>query len=205
MSKVLLNMTGFEPTKTEVLMSTGALKDEIQYLRDENASLQSDNESLRERISKVESDNESLEQYTRRNSVRISGIPEELSENTDDIVLKLADKLDVPMTSADIDRSHRVGKPDNQGRTAATSKTRHRDIIVKFATYNARHRLYSMRKELRTTDMNRVFINEDLTRYRSKLLFDARSLVRSTMIEQPIKKVQVRCQICYVNQCLFHY
>ena len=25
------------------------------------------------------------------------------------------------------------------------------------------------------------------------------------MVEQPIKKVQVRCQICYVNQCLFHY
>ena len=25
------------------------------------------------------------------------------------------------------------------------------------------------------------------------------------MVEQPIKKVQMRCQICYVNQCLFHY
>ena len=161
--------------------ATDALKDEIQHLRDENASLQSENESLRERISKVESDNDSLEQYTRRNSVRISGIPEELSENTDGIVLKLAEKLDVPMTSADIDRSHRVGKPDNRGRTAATTKMRHRDIIVKFATYNARHRLYSMRKELRNTDMNKVFINEDLTT--SKLLFDARSLVRSNKLK----------------------
>ena len=95
-----------------------------------------------------------LEQYTRRNSVRISGIPEELSENTDGIVLKLAEKLDVPITSADIDRCHRVGKPDNRGRTAATTKMRHRDINVKFATYNARHRLYSMRKELRNTDIH---------------------------------------------------
>ena len=25
------------------------------------------------------------------------------------------------------------------------------------------------------------------------------------MVEQPIRKAQVRCQICYVNQCLFHY
>ena len=25
------------------------------------------------------------------------------------------------------------------------------------------------------------------------------------MVEQPIKKAQVRCQIGYVNQCLFHY
>ena len=167
--------------------ATDALKDEIQHLRDENASLQSENESLRERISKVESDNDSLEQYTRRNSVRISGIPEELSENTDGIILKLAEKLDVPITSADIDRSHRVGKPDNRGRTAATTRMRHRDINVKFATYNARHRLYSMRKELRNTDMNKVlakvFINEDLTTYRLKLLFDARSLVRNNKLK----------------------
>ena len=69
--------------------ATGALKDEIQYLQDENASLQSKNESIRESVSKIESINDSLVQYTRKNSVRISGIPEELSENTDDIVFKL--------------------------------------------------------------------------------------------------------------------
>ena len=168
---------------TVVSEATDALKDEIQHLGDENASLKSENESLRERISKVESDNDLLEQYTRRNGVRISGIPEELSEKTDGTLLKLAEKLDVPMTSADIDRSHRVGKPDNRGRTPATTKMRHRDIIVKYATYNARHRLYSMRKELQNTDMNKVFINEDLTTYRSKLLFDARSLVRNNKLK----------------------
>ena len=69
--------------------ATSALKDEIQYLQEENASLQSTNESIRESVSKIESINDSLVQYTRKNSVRISGIPEELSENTDDIVFKL--------------------------------------------------------------------------------------------------------------------
>ena len=69
--------------------ATGALKDEIQYLQEENASLQSKNESIRESVSKIESINDSLVQYTRKNSVRISGNPEELSENTDDIVFKL--------------------------------------------------------------------------------------------------------------------
>ena len=124
---------------TLVSEATDALKDEIQYLRDNIASLQSENESLRERISKVESDKDSLEQHTWKNSVRISGIPEVLSENTDDIDLKLADKLDVLMNSSDNDRSHRVVKPDNRGHTAASSRTSLRDIIVKFATYNARH------------------------------------------------------------------
>ena len=69
--------------------ATGALKDEIQYLQEENASLQSKNVSIRESVSKIESINDSLVQYTRKNSVRISGNPEELSENTDDIVFKL--------------------------------------------------------------------------------------------------------------------
>ena len=125
---------------TVVSEATGALKDEIQYLRDNIASLQSENESLRERISKVESDNDLLEQHTWKNSVKISGIPEVLSENTDDIDLKLADKLDVLMNSSDNDRSHRVVKLDDRGHTAASSRTSNRDIIVKFATYNARHR-----------------------------------------------------------------
>ena len=54
---------------------------------------------------------------------------------------------------------------------------------MNFATYNARHRLYRMRKELRTTDMNRVFINEDLIKFGSKLLFDARPLVCSNKLK----------------------
>ena len=77
--------------------------------------------------------NDALEQYTRRNSVRISGYPEQANENIDEIVLTIAGVIDVQLLPSDIDRSHRVGKT---GKT--TGKPRHRDIILKVATYNAR-------------------------------------------------------------------
>ena len=58
---------------------------------------------------------------------------------------------------------------------------RHHDIIVTFATYNARQRVYLKRMDLRNSEddeMKVVFINADFTKQRSKLLVDARSLVR---------------------------
>ena len=49
-------------------------------------------------------------QYSRRNCVRISGAQEENNEDTDRIVHNMAKDLNVNLTLADIDRSHRVGK-----------------------------------------------------------------------------------------------
>ena len=67
------------------------------------------------------------------------------------------------MTSADINRSHRVGKPDNQGHTAATSRTRHPDTIVKFATYNGRHRQIACARK----SVPQKFIDEVLIKFQS--------------------------------------
>ena len=59
-------------------------------------------------------------------------------------------------------------------------------IIVKFTTYNARNRLFQERKSLRETDnedLNNIFLNEDLTKRRSKILFEARKLRRSNKLK----------------------
>ena len=85
----------------------------------------------------------SLEQYSWRNSVRISGYPEPYAENTEDRVVKIAKELDVDISKDNIDRSHRVGKPTQQGRSAP-DRVRPRDILVKFSTYNTRQQLYGM-------------------------------------------------------------
>ena len=63
--------------------------------------------------------------------LRVSGIPEEVDEVTDDHIIKLANALDLPMTKQDIDRS-RVGKPDSWGRVgrAGKSERQHHDIIA---------------------------------------------------------------------------
>lgn len=58
---------------------------------------------------------EDLQQYTRRNCVIVSGVPEEKGENTDDKVIKLAnEKMDIPLDETDLDRSHRTGKGNQE-------------------------------------------------------------------------------------------
>ena len=174
--------------KKIVKESTDTLSMEIKALREENAKLRADNSKLREDVDKLtqrvdmaETENDALEQYTRRNSVRISGVPEGEGEDTDEEVIRIANELQIHIGPSDIDRSHRIGKPKASG-----PKPRHRDIIVKFAAYNARQRVYLKRMDLRGSeneDMKGIFINEDLTKLRSKLLFDARSLVRANMLK----------------------
>ena len=152
-------------------------KAEVASLRAENAILRAENDQLKlkvkdleQRMSNVELNNDAQEQYGRRNCLRISGIAESTNENTDRIVLAIAEDLNVPLTQADIDRSHRVGKPVRGGR----------QIIVKFATYRARQILFEVRKKLtELPKYSNVFINEDLTARRSKLLYDARQVKRA--------------------------
>ena len=88
----------------------------------------------------AEYDGDSLEQYSCRNMLRISSIPENKDENTDQEVMRIAGYLGVDIGRGDIDRSHRVGNLDDHRRSGKGPKTkRHtRDVIVKFTTYNVR-------------------------------------------------------------------
>ena len=162
------------------------LQKDMEDLQVENADLRKTNDDLETRLSAVEYETDSLEQYSRRNSLRISGIPEEPGENTDQRVIQLAGGLGV--NPEDIDRSHRIGKLEQVRprvwRGAPRPKRRPRDILVKFARYNARDKLYQECKDLRNLETHaNVFINEDLTKKRSKLLFDGRTLARAEIVK----------------------
>lgn len=159
---------------TNVKSVTDDIRDELKQLREENEKLKTACCKLEVRVAKAEAANDSLEQYSRRNSVRISGIPVEENEDTDKIVLELADTMDVSLNISNLDRTHRIGP----------TKKRKRDIIVKFATYRARQKLITERKKLRDMpDLDTVYINEDLTMARSKLLYDARRLVKAKLLK----------------------
>lgn len=116
-----------------------------------------------------------LEQYIRRDSVRVWGIPESAGENTDSLILQLCNDLSVTMTPADIARSHRVGKPERR-------KTR--AIICKFATYNKRRALFKERSQLRKSEKGKnIYVSEDLTARRSGLLYTCRRLKNAGFIQ----------------------
>ena len=78
--------------------------------------------------------------------------------------------IEADVSIDDIERSHRVGKPRSFGRP--------RDMIVKFVSYRVRRRVYGARTKTKDKGYRGVYINEDLTKPRSKLLLKARKMVK---------------------------
>jgi uncharacterized coiled-coil protein SlyX len=149
----------------------------IETLSNEVGELRTECEELRSKYTDLESKSDDLEQYSRRNSLRICGVPETKDENCLQIVLDLANKnlqLSPPLTPQDIDRTHRTGK-HRAGKI--------RNILVKFVSYSTRHRMMEQRLDL-MTNTPPVYINEDLTQSRSKLLAEARQARRDKLISK---------------------
>ena len=154
------------------------LYDKMVSLETANSSLLQENTALSKRVSVLEKQVEQGEQYSRRNNLRISGLVEdtETQENTDDIVMKMAADIGSDIQLVDVDRSHRVGDPKR-------ARARPREIIVKFATYRSRQNFYKHRTSLKDNGYQGVFINEDLTKSRSNLLYEARQLYKSGQLK----------------------
>jgi hypothetical protein len=92
----------------------------------ENNILKLENTNLALKVKSLEKSMDATEQYSRRNSLRISGIPESSDENTDAIILDISHEIGSDLSLPEIDRTHRVGKRKINGKP--------RDIITKFGT-----------------------------------------------------------------------
>ena len=128
---------------------------------------------LNVRVTALEEKTDDLEQYSRRNTVRIRSIPEALNEDTDGLVKDVAArKLDVQLTKHDFVRSHRVGRKSEEKDTP-------RDVIVRFTSHNTKVAVMRNARKLKGTH---IFINEDLTKVRSTIAWEARSLKRENKV-----------------------
>ena len=156
--------------------------------------------TLKERV-------DELEQYGRRNSFRLSGVPESSDENTDEIVKTVAKSIGVDISDENIDRSHRVGPKPAGGSSA-------RPILVKMATYRSKRAVMVRKRKLAEADprklfpglrwpsspppstpsasqsssqppqvRHRLYINDDLTRARAEVAAAAREKKRKKAIE----------------------
>ena len=123
-----------------------------------------------------------MEQYSRRNCLKITGIPEEKDENTDTLVLNVINNLILKentekMSINEISRSHRVGKYN--------PKRKARYIIIKLTTYRWRARVYGNKSNLKSYNRNPskqtgpIFVNEALTSRRAELYGKTRQLVKA--------------------------
>ena len=118
-----------------------------------------------------------LEQYSRKNCVNISGLPETPNEDLTSKVIQLGTALGVPISANDIDTAHRLGNP---------ARSRNRTCIVKFVRFDKRQEVYAARKKLRDdtvrsaldTTGDGILITENLTRANQEVMYAARQLKR---------------------------
>ncbi|KAF0305366.1 hypothetical protein FJT64_022994 [Amphibalanus amphitrite] len=142
------------------------------------ASLETELSSTKNRLEEAERRIEDLDAYNRRTSLLITGVPETSGEATDNLVLDVGRAAGLNLSADNLDRSHRLGRPQ-PGKV--------RPIIAKFATTNARQKLFDKRKELTAEKVgghpvltrsviSRIFVSECLTAKNQQLFFLARQL-----------------------------
>lgn len=161
------------------------LKDSIQKAKDENKalkdSLASTDKQLKNARQELVKQNEeserlseeldNLEQYTRKNSLEFHGIPQDAYSNTEEVVIKVANALNISVKPKDIEISHKL----NYGKV----------IIAKFCSHKVKSAIYRERtklKQVKVSDLfpsypssgqQRIFINENLTAFRRRVVEEA--------------------------------
>lgn len=155
------------------------LQSKVDSLESKVDSLETENAELKVKVEKLETALESSEQYSRRNCLKVTGVPENIECSTDEYVCNLARAIDVDISVDNIDRSHRLGKLPS----VAEHRAKPRDIIVKFVSYRTRANFYKARVLTKSRGYKGVFINEHLTKSRGKLLYEARRRVKSKQLK----------------------
>ena len=149
-------------------------------MTNENTSLKCELDHARKKLKEQEEETarlwveqDELEQYSRKSSLEIHGLPENVYSSTEEAVLEIAKTLNVEMTPNDIDISHKLKR---KGKTF---------IIVKFSGHKIKTKLYKERTKLKNFNIvsvfpsfsnaasagqARIFIKENLTAYRRSLV-----------------------------------
>ena len=150
---------------------------EMESLRSSISQKNETIDELKHQVGVLEQRCDDLEQYSRRNRLRLHGVPERKDENLLDEIPQLLNKelqLDPPLDSSEICRLHRLGpKSSNNGKP--------RSIIIKLVSYQSRRKIYASRTKLRHSSMP-LFLNEDLTKRRARLFWKARQLKKKRNI-----------------------
>ena len=176
-------------------MEISSLKTALEKEHNKNEELKRSLNSLKVKfdtqereINELYGQQDDLEQYTRKHSLEIHGIPENLYTSTDDVVIKLGERLGVPISKEEIDISHKLYNGKNHPKS----------IIVKIISYKKKAQLYRKRTELKNVKISdlfstlsvadvaqstRIFINENLTQYRRKIMKKANQMKREGTIQ----------------------
>ena len=161
-----------EAVETDVAVAVAAA------VASKDAEIKQLKETFSKELKNLKSQLNDNEQYSRRQCVNISGIPEHSNEDAKKIVLELSRITGAQVEPADVDVAHRIGRP-KPGKT--------RTIIARFVTVSKRQAFYAERRGLRgarappgsqfTGDtLQQTYISDNLTQQNEQLMYQARQL-----------------------------
>ena len=172
LSKELVDLkSSFKQQETELRKAKEALNTALKYNDQLKIELRATKERLNDREDEIDELYEkvdALEQYTRKNSLEIVGIPENVCDD-EEVVLKVARALNVEVKPEDIDICHRIKRKKSN------------PIIARFVSHQVKKSLYKQRVQLKNitcsqlfpdastaarVSFNKIYINENLTAHR---------------------------------------
>jgi len=157
----------------------------INGLEAKVAALHNENSGLRTQLN-------DLQQYTRKNNVEISGVPEQKNEQIKDIIMKIGEVVGCTIADSDMDVCHRVAHMNNGNKNS-------KSIIVRFQSRNKKQDFLSASKRYRNLNSSElgfvgnvcgVYVNEHLTLENKKLFKSAREFSRENNFKY-----------CWVRDC----
>ena len=109
--------------------------------------------------------------------MEIAGVPQQPNENTDSIVIEVAKLLNVVVPPDRISTSNRLPKKPNHTTKDSVCPP---SIIVRFTNRDTRNKMFANRKFMHNLDLKqfsvpgteKIFINENWTQTRKRLLAD---------------------------------
>ena len=183
--------TSFNKQSIEINTLKETLKSAEKASNQLNMSLESLRKKVaeqRDEIYELYDQQDNLEQYTRKNSLEIHGISEDIYTSTEEVIIKLGEQLQVPISPGDIDISHKL----------STGKNKPKSIIVQFISHKKKTQLCKKRTELKKIKLSDmfpglssaanakskgIFINENLTPYRKNIMKKANQLKKDNLLQ----------------------
>lgn len=167
----------------QIIESNNSLRQEINHLKiviedykkiteniiQSNVDLQNENTNLKWKIINVQYNVDSSEQQTLSNNLLISGIEQKDDENINDIIIEIANKLDVTLTNDDIEFSKRNNKNGNESGLPP-------DIIINFK--NKENKIKIM-KNKKTKTLNTKMLDSIKNRVEHRAFYINEQLIRS--------------------------
>ena len=137
-----------------------------------------------EETNRLDEKYDELEQYSRKNSLEIVGVPKSAYTSTEEVVIRIGEAVNVNINPESIEISHKLKRKNSS------------PIIVKFLSHKAKSRLYKARAKLQGLKVSdifpsyanaslqeqRIYINENLTEYRRNLWWKANQKKKNNMI-----------------------